>query len=142
MPPTRPPYPPEFRAEAVRLVRESGNSIQQIAADLGVSEASLRKCVRQAPIDAGERMQRIRAIHAASRYTCAAPRVLAELRLAHGVRCSGKRVARRMRVLGLVWAHRRSRRGTTRRDTRRPVHPDLVQRRPSPALPTGSGRPT
>ena len=26
MPPTRPPYPPEFRAEAVRLVRTSGKT--------------------------------------------------------------------------------------------------------------------
>lgn len=55
MPPTKPPYPPEFRAEAVRLVRESGKSIQQVAADLGVSEASLRHWMRQAQIDAGQR---------------------------------------------------------------------------------------
>lgn len=45
MPPTKPPYPAQFRAEAVRLVRESGKSIQQVAADLGVSEASLRHWV-------------------------------------------------------------------------------------------------
>lgn len=55
MPPTKPPYPAQFRAEAVRLVRESGKSIQQVAADLGVSEASLRHWVRQAQIDAGQR---------------------------------------------------------------------------------------
>ena len=54
-PATKPPYPPEFRAKAVRLVRESGKKLQQIAADLGVSEASLRKWVRQAEIDAGQR---------------------------------------------------------------------------------------
>ena len=55
MPPTRPPYPPEFRAEAVRLVRTSGKTQKEIAADLGVSTESLRKWVRQAEIDAGER---------------------------------------------------------------------------------------
>ena len=55
MPPTRPPYPPEFRAEAVRLVRTSGKTLKAIAADLGVSTESLRQWVRQAQIDAGER---------------------------------------------------------------------------------------
>jgi len=54
LPPTKPHIPPEFRAEAVRLVRESGESIPQVAADPGVSEASLRNWVRQAQIDAGQ----------------------------------------------------------------------------------------
>ncbi len=49
------PYPAEFRAEAVRLVRTSGKTLKAIAADLGVSTESLRKWVRQAQIDAGER---------------------------------------------------------------------------------------
>lgn len=55
MPPTRPPYPPQFRAEAVRLVKESGQSIDEIAKDLGVSHQTLRNWVRQAEIDAGLR---------------------------------------------------------------------------------------
>ncbi|MBX6351184.1 MAG: IS3 family transposase [Clostridia bacterium] len=55
MPLTKPPYPPEFRAEAVRLVREQGMSIRQVARDLGVSENSLRKWVHQTAVDAGER---------------------------------------------------------------------------------------
>ena len=55
MPQTKPPYPPQFRAEAVRLVRESGKPMAQIAGDLGVSVESLRKWTRQAQIDAGER---------------------------------------------------------------------------------------
>jgi transposase len=49
---TRPPYPPEFRREAVVLVR-SGTSIKQVAADLGVSEQTLRNWVRQGGVDAG-----------------------------------------------------------------------------------------
>ena len=55
MPPTRPPYPPEFRAEAVRLVSSSGATLKEIAADLGVSTESLRKWARQADIDARRR---------------------------------------------------------------------------------------
>ena len=32
---TKPPYPPEFRAEAVRLARSSGGRSREIAGDLG-----------------------------------------------------------------------------------------------------------
>lgn len=55
MPRTRPPYPPEFRAEAVRLLRASGRSIPVVARDLGISAQALRTWVRQAQVDAGER---------------------------------------------------------------------------------------
>ncbi len=51
MPKTRPPYPPEFRREAVVLIR-SGTPIKQAAADLGVSEQTLRNWVRQGEVDA------------------------------------------------------------------------------------------
>lgn len=51
---TRPPYPPEFRAEAVRLVRDGGQPIPEVARDLGCSEQTLRNWVAQAAIDAGE----------------------------------------------------------------------------------------
>ena len=40
--PKIPPYSPEFRAEAVRLVRSSGRSMPQLARELGCSEQSLR----------------------------------------------------------------------------------------------------
>lgn len=55
MPRTNPPYPPEFRAEAVRLVRESGKPLTQIAEDLGVAPQSLRNWLLQSEIDAGDR---------------------------------------------------------------------------------------
>ena len=47
----------EFKAEAVRLVREAekaGKSVPQIAKDLDLTETSLREWVRRADIDAGK----------------------------------------------------------------------------------------
>jgi transposase len=55
MPSSRPPYSPEFRRQAVELVRSSGASIPQIADELGVSPQSLRNWVKQAALDSGER---------------------------------------------------------------------------------------
>jgi transposase len=55
VPRTRPPYPPEFRAEAVRLIRSSGKPLSLISKDLGVSEQSLRVWVKQADLDEGRR---------------------------------------------------------------------------------------
>ena len=52
MPRTRPPYPSEFRRQAVELIR-SGVSIKEAAGDLGVSEQTLRNWVRQGDVDAG-----------------------------------------------------------------------------------------
>ena len=55
MPRTRPPYPPEFRQEAVRLVGSSGKPLAAIARELGLAGETLRAWVRQAQVDAGER---------------------------------------------------------------------------------------
>ena len=41
MPKTRPPFPPEFRREAVAMVR-SGRPVPEVAEALGVSQQSLR----------------------------------------------------------------------------------------------------
>ena len=46
-------YSAEFRAEAVRLVLESGLKHVRVARDLGIPESSVSRWVRQARIDAG-----------------------------------------------------------------------------------------
>ena len=55
MPKTRPPYPPEFRNEAVRLVHSSGKPVSVIARELGVSVESLRNWVHRKETDDGQR---------------------------------------------------------------------------------------
>ena len=47
-------YSPEFRHNAVEFVRNSGESMRRIAADLGLSQETLRGWVNQDPIDRGE----------------------------------------------------------------------------------------
>ena len=49
------PYPLEFRREAVALLRRSGKSVPQLAAELGVSPQSLRNWARQLDVDEGAR---------------------------------------------------------------------------------------
>lgn len=49
------PYPPEFRREAVRLVRATGRPVREVAGELGVSGESLRIWLRQDQLDRGER---------------------------------------------------------------------------------------
>jgi transposase len=55
MPRTKPAYPPEFKAEAVRLVGSSDRSLTRIAKDLGVADQTLRNWVQHAEIDDGAR---------------------------------------------------------------------------------------
>ncbi|HZP95761.1 MAG TPA: transposase, partial [Candidatus Limnocylindria bacterium] len=42
MPRTRPAYPEEFRANAVKLLRSSGKTLVDVAKDLGCSANALR----------------------------------------------------------------------------------------------------
>jgi transposase len=51
--PKIPPYSLEFRQEAVRLLRSSGRSVPQLAAELGCSPQSLRNWARQLDVDDG-----------------------------------------------------------------------------------------
>ena len=45
----------EFKAQAVRVVRESGKPVGTVARELDLTETALRSWVRQAEIDAGGR---------------------------------------------------------------------------------------
>jgi transposase len=47
-------YSPEFKSDAVELVRSSGRTVNEIARELGVSSEGLRGWVKQARIDAGQ----------------------------------------------------------------------------------------
>ena len=53
MPRSKPAYPPEFKAEAVRLVGSSDRSLSRLAKDLGVADQTLRNWVRHAELDGG-----------------------------------------------------------------------------------------
>lgn len=52
---THPPYPPEFKLEAVRLVKEGCRKIADVAQDLGVTGESIRNWIRRYEIDNGQR---------------------------------------------------------------------------------------
>ena len=46
-------FTPEFKADAVRRCKAGDRSVSQVSRDLGLTETSLRKWVKQADIDAG-----------------------------------------------------------------------------------------
>lgn len=52
---TNPPYPAEFKAEAIRLARSGNRTVTGTARELGINHETLRGWVRQASIDDGER---------------------------------------------------------------------------------------
>ncbi len=52
---TRPPYPAEFRREALSLMRSGARTPKGLAADLGCTEQTLRNWLRQDEADRGER---------------------------------------------------------------------------------------
>ena len=54
VPKTRPAYPPEFRSEAVQMLR-AGRTPRELAESLGVSEQTLRNWRRQDQRDRHER---------------------------------------------------------------------------------------
>jgi transposase len=55
VPRSRPPYPEEFRREALELLKLSDKPISRVAKDLGVSEQTLYVWRKQAEVDQGKR---------------------------------------------------------------------------------------
>ena len=54
MPKSRPPYPEEFRREAVGLIRRGERTLPEASKSLGVSQQTLRNWLKQADVDAGK----------------------------------------------------------------------------------------
>lgn len=49
------PYPKEFREGALELVRQGDRPVAEIARELGIAESGLRRWMKQAQVDRGER---------------------------------------------------------------------------------------
>jgi putative transposase len=106
---------------------------------LGVSRSAYYDWERGAPSDRALTdawlLEQITAIHAAKRGVYGWRRVHAELRLAYGVRVSGKRVRRLMRQAGISGLVRRKRGRTTFSVPGVRVADDLVERQFRPSAP-------
>jgi putative transposase len=106
---------------------------------LGISRSAYYEWERGAPSDRALTdawlLEQIKQIHAENRGVYGWRRVHAELRIAHGVRVSGKRVRRLMRHAGISGLVRRKRARTTLRVPGVRVADDLVERRFRPEAP-------
>jgi putative transposase len=106
---------------------------------LGVSRSGYYEWAGRSPSDRALTdawlTDRVRAIHRAHRGVYGAPRIHADLRMAHGIRISRKRVERLMRAAGISGLVHRKRGRTTIRVPGVRVADDLVQRQFRPGAP-------
>jgi putative transposase len=108
---------------------------------LGVNRTSFHDWERRPPsnraLEDAWLLEKIKQIHVTNRGVYGAPRIHAELRMAHGIRVSRKRVERLMRQAGISGLVRKKRGRTTIRVPGVRVADDLVERRfrsPAPNL--------
>ena len=117
----------------------SHHPVSRIARVLGVTAAGYhawKKRPASVRLQEDERLRLlIRDAHDRSRGIYGAPRIHAELALAHGERVSRKRVARLMSELGLEGVSRRGKRRAKGAQAELPVAPDLVRRHFTAAAP-------
>jgi transposase len=130
MPLTRPAYPSEFKAEAVRLYRTSGRSLKEIARNLGEHDLEelkhlrcevrilreKREILRKAIAFFAKKTNHIVTIYRESRGLYGVPRVQADLRSRYQIRCSKRRVSRLMGQAGLADVNRGKKRQLSKRD--------------------------
>jgi putative transposase len=122
--------------------RAEGFPVSVACGLLGVTRSGYYDWERRVPSDRDLTdawlIEKIKTIHAENRGVCGWRRIHAELRLAHGVRVSGKRVRRLMRSAGISGLVRRKRGRTTIRVPGVRVADDLVKRGFRPAAPKTS----
>jgi putative transposase len=108
------------------------HEVRRMCRLLGASPSGYYASCNRPPCPRQQEDARLRdlilAIHKRSRGNYGMPRIFDELRFDHQVRCSGKRVRRLMRQLGIKGTHRRRYRKTTERDASLAVAPDLMNR--------------
>ncbi len=118
---------------------KANHPISLMCAMLGVSRSGYHAWRSRPPSDRALSdawlLERIREIHHSNRGVYGAPRVHAELRLAHGIRVGRKRVERVMRQTGLTGLVPKRRGRTTIRVPGVRVADDLVQRQFAPTAP-------
>lgn len=105
---TRPPYPPQFRIEAVRMLRAGVRTPKQLAVEPGCSQQTLRNWLRQDEADRGERQDVL-----TSEERLASPDLARPFSLgAPGARCCSGCPLRRFSVvtrpIGWSWSRLRS----------------------------------
>jgi putative transposase len=118
---------------------KTGYPVALLCRTLEVNRTSFYDWERRAPSDRALTdawlTERIREIHTSKRNVYGAPRIHAELRMAHGVRVGRKRVERLMRSAGISGLIPKKRGRTTIRVPGVRVADDLVERQFRPAAP-------
>jgi putative transposase len=123
----------------IEVEKAQGFPVSRACRLLGVSRSGFHKWRTRAPSDRALQdawlLAKIRAIHTANRGVYGAPRIHAELRMAHRINVGRKRVERLMREAGLSGLVLRKRGRTTIRVPGVRVADDLVKRKFKPEAP-------